>query len=189
MYIRYSDIDLNKLSPLKNDLLAFAGATGAIGFFSLLVCMWFFWLRCDDSSKASRTVWFVILLVGFMYGAQVAYYAVIYVPAVLRRLRKPDAEWEGHEQPPLETATRRIGPFSVRLMMVWGIFSLTIIVTCTLSKIGQGLAAIFAVLFILCSAAVIFESLFHFFASLYRAGIRRPAHREGTNSSRPPKQD
>ena len=189
LFIRYSDFDFNKLSPLKNDLLAFAGASGAIGFLSLLVCMGFFWLRCDDSSKANRTFWFVILVVGCMYGTQIAYYAIVYVPAVLRRIRNPDAELQADALPVPETGNTRIGPFSRRLMISWGMIALLIIVMCELTKIGQSLAATFAVIFILCSALVIFESIFHFIASLYRSGMRRPALSDRTNSSRPPSQD
>src|ERR1017187_6781173 len=87
VFIMHSDIKPESLNSAEGKAIGILGAAGAFGFFALIACMWFFWLRCDSSSKSWRTIWFIILLLGFFYGSAVLYYAIVYLPAVLGRIR------------------------------------------------------------------------------------------------------
>jgi hypothetical protein len=82
---RSTDIDFNALSHPTLVALSLLGAAVAIGGFSLLIGMWFFWVKCDASPRWQRVGWFFILLFGFFYGA-VLYYFVVYVPKVRKAL-------------------------------------------------------------------------------------------------------
>lgn len=177
LILMHVDLNLEKLGPTQNLLLSIAGAAGAIGFFALLMCMGVFWLRCDRSSKLVKTVWFVLLAVGFYYGAQVAYYVVVYLPAVVRKHRSPESIRVDDEFPEPETDVGRFGPFNRTLLLVWLFVTLAAIATLMLPGSMPGLSAIIAIVFFICSAIVVFESLYHFVASLYRTGIRRSARR------------
>src|SRR5579859_6382870 len=110
VFVMHSDFDFNALSPLNRELLSIAGAAGALGFLPLLVGMVFFWIQCDVSSKLYRTIWFVLLLFGFSYGSQIAYYAIVYLPAVMRHLRNPEGEPISQTKE-LGKDLHRIGPF------------------------------------------------------------------------------
>jgi len=83
--LRYTEINFNALSRPALVGMSLLGAAVAFGGFSLLVGMWFFWVKCDTSPKWQRAVWFVLLLFGFFYGA-VLYYFVVYLPEVKRAL-------------------------------------------------------------------------------------------------------
>jgi hypothetical protein len=175
--LMHGDLNLESLSPAQYELLSVAGAAGAIGFFALLMCMGVFWLRCDDSSKLNKTVWFVLLAVGFFYGTQVAYYVVVYLPAVVRKHRFPGSIRFDDEFPEPESNLGRFGPFNRTLLLGWLFVALAGIATLTLPRSMPGLSAVVAMVFFICSAIVVFESLYHFVASLYRTGIRRSARR------------
>ena len=84
--LRYTEINFSALSRPALVGLSLLGAAVAFGAFSLLVGMWFFWVKCDASPRWQRAVWFVILLFGFFYGA-VLYYFVVYLPEVKKVLR------------------------------------------------------------------------------------------------------
>jgi hypothetical protein len=66
--------------------LSLLGSTVATGVALLIMGMWFFWVKCDPSSKRVRTVWFFILLLGLFYGA-IFYYLAVYFPIVYKKLR------------------------------------------------------------------------------------------------------
>jgi hypothetical protein len=83
--LRYTEINFSGLSRPALVGLSLLGAAVAFGGFSLLVGMWFFWVKCDASPRWQRGVWFVILLFGFFYGA-VLYYLVVYLPEVKKAL-------------------------------------------------------------------------------------------------------
>ncbi len=83
--LRYTEINFSELSRPALVELSLLGAAVAAGGFSLLVGMWFFWVKCDASLRWQRRVWFVILLFGFFYGA-VLYYLVVYLPEVKKAL-------------------------------------------------------------------------------------------------------
>jgi hypothetical protein len=172
--ITHSNVDPSKLSPEMSEAVSWAGAAAAFGFFPLLICMGFFWLRCDESSKVNRTIWFVLLLVGFAYGTQIAYYAIVYLPAVLRRVR--DHEIEAPAAEPLQAAEdgHRIGPFSRALFIGWVVLLLPVIGTVVLPRVASPHTELIAAIFLLGSLLVIAESILHFIVSLYRSGISRP---------------
>jgi hypothetical protein len=177
LFFIHADIDPSKLSPVKGEVVSIVGAVGAFDFMALLMCMGFFWLRCDESGKLNKTVWFVILAIGCFYGAPVAYYGIVYLPAVLRRHRSPQAfQLEDELQEP-ETELGRIGPFSRNLMIGWLFVALAMIAYVAMPGSTPGLSAIAAVVFFICCAAIVFESLFHFVATLYRTGMRRSVRR------------
>lgn len=170
-----SDIDPAALGPVKLQLSSFLGAAASLGFFALLVSMGFFWLKCDASSKASRVIWFVLLLVGFLYGTQIAYYTIVYLPQALRRFREPESDrfeiaYEEHK-----TDGKRIGPFKKVLLIAWGFAALPMMTFLALPRSALHFAPPFAIIFFLCSAIVAFESVFHFIASLFKTAMRRPS--------------
>ena len=174
MIIRYTDLELGEASPVKYELLSIMGATSSAGFFSLLVCMGAFWLKCDRSSKTRRTIWFVLLLIGFAFGSQVAYYALVYVPAASRRIRNPECEDDAVSSIPRENARNRIGPFRRVLLMGWGFLLLPLFGILALPKSLSLYSDIIAVVFFLWTCVVALESFGYGIYSLYRSGMSRP---------------
>lgn len=83
--LRYTEIDFDSLSHTALVGMSILGAAVALGVGTLLVGMWFFWVKCDASPKWQRAMWFVILLFGFFYGA-VLYFFVAYLPEVTKAL-------------------------------------------------------------------------------------------------------
>lgn len=61
-----------------NVLLGILGVVGALSVFFLWAGMWRYWLRIDVSTRASKRLWFYILLVGFWYGA-ILYFLLKYL--------------------------------------------------------------------------------------------------------------
>jgi hypothetical protein len=168
------DFDLDKLSTLNRGAVSAAGALGVFGLIALYVCMGYFWLKCDTSSKRVRAVWFVLLLLGFAYGTPIAYYVVTYLPAVVRRLRNPEPEaqtipaWQ-------EDTTKRIGPFRRILLVGWCLLIVPVALVVALPKVPSFFQGSTAIVFFLWSAVVIIESLVHAVASLFRSGMSRPS--------------
>jgi hypothetical protein len=109
--IIHSDVNIEALDPLRQEVLSIAGAVGALGIAALFVGMGFFWFKCDISPRLSRAVRFVLLLLGWAYGSQIAYYALVYLPAVIKRLRNPERETPVIEPHQLAGGRRSIGPF------------------------------------------------------------------------------
>jgi hypothetical protein len=85
LVLRYWNIDSARLTTGQLEALSWSGAAAAFGMASLLFGMWVFWVKCDTSSKATRRVWFFILLIGMPAGA-LPYYFVVYLPCIKRRL-------------------------------------------------------------------------------------------------------
>jgi hypothetical protein len=170
----HSNINPNAISPLQNALVGIWGAIGALGFLALLVCMGFFWLKCDDSSRLNRTIWFLILLLGFFYGTPVAYYAIVYLPQALKRNR--DHATSNVVPDEATGDPRRFGPFRRSLLFIWTAPALAVFTVLILPKSVQVLTALVAIVFVICSAAVAIESIFHLVLSVYRSGIRRSDH-------------
>lgn len=61
-------------------LFGIIGVSGSLSIFFLWSGMWRYWIRYDHSARFTRRIWFVILLVGFCYGA-IIYYLCVYLPA------------------------------------------------------------------------------------------------------------
>lgn len=87
--IGHSDLNSWGLSQLRWEALSYTAAASAFGAVSILAAMFLFWVKCDKSSKRSRTVWFFILLFGLIYGA-IPYYFLVYLPAVRNALRRSE---------------------------------------------------------------------------------------------------
>jgi hypothetical protein len=185
LFIGYGDLNPDTLGPVKGELVSILGGLGAFGFFALLVCMGFFWLRCDISSKVSRTVWFVLLLFGFSLGTQIAYYAIVYLPTVLRG--RPNYEKDETDSAQLEAGKdrKRFGPFARPLLYFWGVIALPMIGFWIIPRSMPRLSEIAAGIFVLVCAVVVFEGIFHFIASLFRTGMQRPAYSDRADSSSP----
>jgi len=77
--LRVEEMPLHVRLPLGLAILL-----GLLGLFFLWCGMWRFWIRIDRSPKWLKYLSFVILLVGFWYGA-CAYYFLFYLPQVLRK--------------------------------------------------------------------------------------------------------
>jgi apolipoprotein N-acyltransferase len=182
--ITNSGVNLDALSPLKRDALSIVGAASAFGFVSLLVCMGFFWLKCDLSPRLDRTIWFVILLLGFAYGSPIAYYAIVYLPAVLRRLRNPQGEETAAESVQVGETHKRIGPFRGTLLVSWGFFLLLVVAVLAFPQSMSHFVAPVAVCFFLSSALVVLEAVFHAITSVYRSGMSRSTRSGRADSSR-----
>jgi apolipoprotein N-acyltransferase len=77
------------LEPLKMTLwlrvpLTLLGISAPVGFFFIWLGMWFYWVRFDSSRNPAKVLWFIVLLVGFCFGAAL-YFAFVYLPQVTRR--------------------------------------------------------------------------------------------------------
>jgi hypothetical protein len=179
----HSDLDPAKLGHAQSEMLSIAGAAGVFGFIPLLVCMGAFWLKCDVSSRLNRTIWFGVLLAGFAYGSLVAYYAVVYLPAVMRRLRNPKSEEPATETLRIEANSKRMGPFSRALLIVWGFVLAPVAVVLALPRATSGPLFAVAASFFLWSAFVILEAALYAVFSVYRSGINRTARSDGEEST------
>lgn len=184
LIFRYSDFDPNKLGKVQFELISYLGAFSALGFLSLLICMVFFWLRCDVSSKLSRTIWFVVLLLGFLYGSQIAYYAFAYLPAVIKRLRNPEVQAVATLISSQDEDQGRIGPFRRSLVLAWGIVAVLMLAMLVVPAPLSLFSPPIAVIFFFCSVVVAIESVIHWFVSIYRSGMARPPA-PNEHSSRP----
>ena len=125
------------MSPIERERISWFGALLALGVICLLLGMLLFWLKCDTSSKLSRAIWFVLLLAGMGFGTQIAYYAVVYLPAVRKKLRNIGSEAADNSPTPVtsdpgtgtpESNKRRklFGPFGWALIGGWGLLFLTL---------------------------------------------------------------
>jgi hypothetical protein len=77
-------IDTTKMSFWMRLPWGLMGIVGPIGLFFLLLGMWRYWMRLDDSGPAAKRFWFFVLLVGFWYGSVLYFYSV-YLPQVFRK--------------------------------------------------------------------------------------------------------
>lgn len=171
-----SNVDADKLSPVAGIAFNATAAVSPAGSFALTICMAFFWLRCDSSSKAWRKVWFFVLLFGFFFGSAVVYYAVVYLPAVRKTLQYPEQGVLVFAVPLHSlNENKRIGPFSRAFLIAWGVGMLMIAVVLVLPGRlpSELMMPAFIVSFLLCTAAVL-EAIFHTCVSFYRSGICRP---------------
>jgi hypothetical protein len=57
------------------------GVVGAAGAMLVYVSMWFYWGIVDQSGRMSKTIWFLVMLLGLWYGSCL-YYFLVYLPQV-----------------------------------------------------------------------------------------------------------
>lgn len=69
---------------LENVGWGLLGIVGTLGTFFIWGGMWAYWTQCDMSRPRIKRVWFLVLLVGFWYGA-ILYYLLKYLPNELGR--------------------------------------------------------------------------------------------------------
>ncbi len=79
-------IDIAHMSLWMRLVWDILGAVGAVAVFFLWIGMLRYWIRIDRSKKWIRRLSFVVLLLGFWYGACLYCFAV-YTPQVLRKER------------------------------------------------------------------------------------------------------
>ena len=175
VFLIHSGTDPDAFGPILRIALQCLGCAGIFGFFGLSISMGFFWLRCDSSSKLNRTIWFVVLLLGFPYGSQIGYYALVYLPAVLKRLNAPQNDGTVMVHPQPQGGDNRLGPFRRNLLMWWGSSLLPMVTILVLPKTMPWFSEAATVFFLLCSAVVALECVAHLFVWLYRSGMSRPA--------------
>jgi hypothetical protein len=77
--------------PFSETLWGAAGVFAALSVFFLWSGMWRFWTKLDHSSSFARRCWFVVMLIGFWYGA-ILYFLFVYIPHVGRRSFAQDRE-------------------------------------------------------------------------------------------------
>lgn len=184
--IIHPDLNLNALSPLRPEVLSLIAAASALGFILLLICMGFFWLKCDSSPRYWKTIWFLILLIGFPYGGAALYYVVVYLPAVIRR--KPGEHVEDHVDH-LSQASRsreRFGPFRKSLLIGWAFLLLPVFAALTIPKTPEFFSGVVAAVFFAWSVIVVLEAVIYFLLSLFRSGMNRreTSDRRGTHGSK-----
>jgi hypothetical protein len=171
--IIHSDVNIEALDPLERDVLSIAGAVGAFGIVFLFVCMGFFWFRCDISTRLSRTVWFVLLLLGWAYGSQIMYYALVYLPAVIKRLRIPERETHVIETHQLAGDRRSIGPFGWILIAGWALLFLTVAAFFAFPKPMSQIFRPVADFFVLWPASLLVGTGAYAIILIFRAGMKR----------------
>ncbi len=183
VFINHSNFNFDALSPGRQECLTILGAASAMGFFVLPICMGFFWLKCDSSSKISKTIWFLILLLGFMFGSAVLYYVAVYLPALTKRLQN-EGPCEIDIQPTEANESRnRLGPFRRLLLVIWAVVVLPVFLVLSLARIPTLFAGIAAIAFFVWSVIVILEAILHWILSLYRSGVSRSPRSNGSDSS------
>jgi hypothetical protein len=66
--------------------LGILGVLGPIAAFFLWFGMWRYWVRLDRSTRMTKRMWFVVLLLGLWWGSCL-YCFFVYLPQVYRRAR------------------------------------------------------------------------------------------------------
>jgi len=170
--IIHSDVNPDKLSPLKRGAVLIAGGTGTLGYFALLVCMGFFWLRCDSSSRRTKAVWLVLLLVGWGYGSQIAYYVLVYLPAVIKGFRDPEGEGPSVEPPQVDQRRKLFGPFGWALVIGWGLLFLTVAACFIFPKGMSHILKPVADFFVLWPASLLIGTWVYAIILFFRVGMK-----------------
>jgi hypothetical protein len=114
------------MSHTELEEVSWLGALSAIGVLGLWAGMLLFWLKCDASSKPTKAMWFALLFLGTAYGSQVAYYSIVYLPAVFRTLRNPEAEYPAAMPLGFNDVCKLIWPLRWVLGAAWALFIVVI---------------------------------------------------------------
>ena len=179
----YSDFDINLLHGFRFDAVSLIGSAGVFGFISLLICMSFFWLRCDSSRKGWKTFWFLVLLLGFPIGSPILYYAIVYLPAVLREHHVPESKLMLDPDRVHASTVMRLGPFRRSLLMGWALLVLPVASAIFLPFQRSYYFGIVVSAFVLWSAIVVLEAVIFAIVSVYRSGMTRPAREDKSSRS------
>jgi len=163
-------VEPSPASSVENFFFGIGGAAAAVGFFALLVPMWFFWLRCDHQPRWRKAVWFFLLLLGFSFGA-IPYYLAVYLPAVRRRR-------EGISDPMVQVRTgaskiAKIGPFGKALIACWALLFLTVAAGFTFPKGMSYVLHPIAEYFVLWPVTLLIATFVYGVGLALRTGLRR----------------
>ena len=173
--IMHSDLSSETFGTLNHKVLAGFAVVCAVGYVCLLAGMAIFWRKYDESSKTSRTLWFAVLLLGFAYGSQVAYYAFVYWPAVTRRLRDPRAEAAVCRDLQDGTSGRAMRVAGWVLLAGWALFILFAAVYSAFRVPMYHLFYPRANALVMWLASLVAGTVLYAIATYYWLGIRRPA--------------
>jgi hypothetical protein len=170
--IIHSDVNPDSLSPLQRGAVSFAGTAGALGYFALLICMGLFWLKCDSSSRRSKAVWLVLLLVGWGYGSQIAYFVLIYLPAVFKGLRSMKVIGPLIEHVHVDPRRKLFGPFGWVLVGGWGLLFLTVAACFTFPKDTSYILEPVGDFFVLWPVSLLIGTWVYAIILIFRVGMR-----------------
>jgi hypothetical protein len=173
--LMHGDLTLETYGFLGRREVLVLGLACAVGYISLFAGMCDFWMNCDVSSKLSRTVWFLVVLLGCTYGSQIAYYAFVYLPAVAKRLRYPGGEATGTPAEQVESRPGGIGTFGWVLLAGWGLFSLTFAAHFAFRVEVRNLLYPHLKAVVLWPLVMLVATVLYAIVRAFRAGIRRPA--------------
>jgi small-conductance mechanosensitive channel len=182
--LRFSNLNLAAMSPAERERVSWLGALLAPGVACLLAGMLLFWLKCDASSRLSRTIWFVLVFVGMGFGTQIAYYAIVYLPTVRKKLSNHGNAMNGSSSRLVSSRSvavtaasskrqKLFGPFGWALIIGWCLLFLFVAACFTLPKIMPHLPRPIAAFFVLWPASLILGSMIYAVILFFRAGMRR----------------
>ena len=77
-------VDTTKMTFWQRLPWGILGIIGPFGLIFLWLGMWRYWVRIDESSAWLKRIWFVVLLIGFWWGA-LFYYFLAYLPQEIQR--------------------------------------------------------------------------------------------------------
>jgi len=170
--IIHSDINPSALSPLGLVAISVIGVAGVLGYFVLLICMGFFWLRCDFLPRRTKAVWLVLLLVGWGFGSQIAYYILVYLPTVIERTRNQGDEVPSIQRVQVEQDRGLFGPFGWALVVGWSLLFLTVAACFIFPKGMSHVLGPFADFFVLWPASLLIATLIYAIVLFFRVGMR-----------------
>jgi hypothetical protein len=161
-------IDIRSLSLAWQAAMGWFGALAALGAVVLWVAMGFYWLRCDSSSRASRSIWFFALLFGFCY-ATIPYYLLVYLPAFRRgQIRERQLEIARAEPILYASQRKKIGAFGNVLILGWVLLFATVALAFTFPKSMSHLLGPVASFIVLWPAALLFATAIYLIARVLR---------------------
>lgn len=177
MPIVYGWINPKRISVWANLGWGLLGIVGPVALFFLLLGMWRYWLRIDDSGRWSKRFWFVMLLIGVWWWYALCLYCwIVYLPKVIRRNRiaiKEETVSVGFYPGPKNT-TYTPGIFGKVLISCWVLFFGSLVATLLLLKPGKlpdWLPSVESLRFFMILLVV--TSIVYGIRWLYRLGMKR----------------
>lgn len=158
-------VELGHLPFWPNLIVGLVGIGGTLSIFFLWIGMWRYWTRIDASSRWVKRLWFLILLIGFCWGA-VLYCYVIYLP----QSGKQNLPFNRSDEEIAPGDHYRIGLVGRILVAVWVLFVVWIAGLFLLPKVFGllpiSVMALVALVLILASWAFLISRI-------YQRGLRR----------------
>lgn len=173
----YGWVNPNAISFWSNLGWGILGVAGPIAIFFLLLGMWRYWLRLDDSGRWAKRFWFLALLVGIWWWYALCLYCwMVYLPKAMRRnragIRTTPASPESSPNP--KNITFSPGIFGRILIGGWIAFLGGTFLIFFILKPGKAPVWLPAPwVFLTISLALILTSFAYGVTWLYRLGARR----------------